>query len=114
MQKPAGAISASKQVLTNLENRKLAELAERCSVRRLDLFGSAATGRFDPDRSDLDFLVDFEPLPPAAYGDAFFRLREGLESLFGRDIDLVTDVSLKNPWFRERVNSERHTIFARG
>jgi hypothetical protein len=114
MQKPLSPDPDSMQVLTDPENRKLEGLCRLCSVRRLDLFGSAATGRFDPARSDLDFLVDFEPLPPAAYADAYFRLREGLESLFGRGIDLVTDLSLKNPYFRERVNSERHTIFPPG
>jgi hypothetical protein len=50
----------------------LPELCRRFHVRRLDLFGSAATGHnFDPVRSDLDFLVSFEPLPPGEY--AIFR-----------------------------------------
>jgi len=50
----------------------LAGLCRRCNVLRLDLFSSAATGRFEEARSDLDFLVMFEPLAPAAYADAYF------------------------------------------
>lgn len=90
---------------------ELAPLCRRCNVARLDLFGSAATAAFDPATSDLDFLVVFAPMPPVAYADAYFRLREGLERLFDREIDLVTEASLANPYFRRRVNSERRVLF---
>lgn len=49
----------------------IAELCRRFGVRRLDLFGSAAMGRFDPQRSDLDFLVEFEP---EAQGKSYFPI----------------------------------------
>ncbi len=80
-------------------------------MRRLDLFGSAVTERFDAARSDFDFLVAFEPLAPSAYADAFLGLRDGLESMLGRNVDLVTEASLANPNFRIPVESERCTIF---
>ncbi len=80
---------------------KLSALCNRYGVRRLDLVGSAASGRFDAAASDLDFLVDFEPMDPAAYADSYFGLREGLQSVFGREIDLVTEVSVANPFFRD-------------
>src|SRR5215204_3453270 len=67
----------------------LRELCRRFGVRRLDLFGSAATGRFDPSRSDLDFLVEFEQMEPSPYATAYWDLRQGLERLFGRPIDLL-------------------------
>jgi predicted nucleotidyltransferase len=89
----------------------LVALCRRHKVRRLDLFGSAATGAFDPARSDLDFLVEFEPLEPVAYADAYFGLREGLEAMFGRKIDLITRASLKNPYFRQSVLAERRPLF---
>jgi len=54
-------------------------------VRRLDALGSAATGvGFDPGRSDLDVLVEFERLSPDTYADARFGLRAALEALSGR------------------------------
>lgn len=89
----------------------LTVLCRQFHVRRLDRFGSAGTKRFDPTRSDLDFLVEFEPVGPAVYADAFFGLREGLISLFGRPVDLVTEASLANPYFRHRVLAERQTLF---
>ena len=89
----------------------LSALCRRFHVRRLDQFGSAATGRFDSARSDLDFLVEFEPLEPAVYADTYFGLREGLIALFGRSVDLVTEASLTNPYFRNRVLAERQTLY---
>ena len=68
---------------------ELRELCRRFHVGRLDLFGSAAGDDFDAERSDLDFLVEFQPVPPGADADAIFGLKESLEQLFGRPLDLV-------------------------
>jgi len=87
-------------------------LCRRFHVRRLDLFGSAATGDgFDPAQSDLDVLVAFDPLSPADYADAYFGLHEALEALSGRPVDLVTEAALQNPYFRRRIESERRPLF---
>jgi predicted nucleotidyltransferase len=84
----------------------------RYHVRRLDVFGSAATGvGFEPGRSDLDLLVEFEQLQPVDHANAWFGLREALEALSGMQIDLITQSALKNPYFRERVEAERRTVF---
>jgi hypothetical protein len=69
------------------------------------------TDRFDPAHSDLDMLVIFDDLPPGPYADAYFALKQGLESLFGRDVDLVTDAGLQNPYFRREVEARRQTLF---
>jgi uncharacterized protein len=89
----------------------IGELCRRFDVRRLDLFGSAATGRFDPARSDLDFLVEFEEMPPGRYAKACFGLREGLEQLFGRPIDLLTKSALVNPYLRPQIDAEKRTLY---
>ena len=68
---------------------KVADLCRRAGARRLEIFGSAVRPDFDPATSDLDFLVEFDELPPARYADAFFALKESLEVLFGRPIDLI-------------------------
>ena len=57
---------------------KVAELCRRAGARRLEIFGSAVRPDFDPATSDLDFLVEFDDLPPARYADAFFALKESL------------------------------------
>lgn len=65
-------------------------LCREFGVARLEVFGSAATGAFDPDRSDVDFIVDY----PAGYEfgpwhSRYFELKERLERLLGRPVDLV-------------------------
>jgi predicted nucleotidyltransferase len=92
---------------------EVAVLCRRAGARRLDVFGSAARDDFDPATSDIDFLVEFDELPPKAYADAYFALRESLENLFGRPIDLLTADSVENPFFRERIEAERKTVYAR-
>jgi hypothetical protein len=91
---------------------ELDALCRRFHVRRLDLFGSAAGGDFDAGRSDLDFLGEFEPAPPGGYADAFFGLKESLEQLFGRSVDLVAAAAIRNPYFRESVEDAKVPIYA--
>lgn len=90
----------------------LAALCRRTRARRLALFGSASRGDFDPLHSDLDFLVAFEELSPAAYADAYFELKQGLEGLFERPVDLLTESSLRNPYLRRRVEAEQLPVYA--
>lgn len=88
------------------------ELCRRVHARRLHLFGSAARPDFRPADSDLDFLVEFEQeLPPAAYSQAFFSLKEGLEALFSRPVDLLTPESLRNPYLRQRIEAEQVSVY---
>ncbi|WP_046864956.1 nucleotidyltransferase family protein [Microvirga massiliensis] len=90
----------------------LAAICRRFHVRRLDLFGSAATGHFDPTESDLDFLVAFEEsLPPGEYAEAYFGLKDALETLFGRSVDLLTEPALENPYLRRRIQAEKRTLY---
>ncbi len=92
---------------------EVAALCRRAGARRLDVFGSAIRDDFDPVTSDLDFLVEFDDLPPKAYADAYFTLKESLERLFGRPVDLITEASVENPYFLERINVERQPVYAR-
>jgi uncharacterized protein len=90
----------------------LDEICRRFHVKRLDVFGSVAMGEDRPHESDIDFLVAFEPLAPAARADAYFGLLEPLEALFGRHVDLVLGPTLKNPYFRLSVESTRRLVYA--
>jgi predicted nucleotidyltransferase len=97
------------------QHRKaVGQLCRRYHVQRLDLFGSAATGQDRPGESDLDFLVEFEPVPPGAYADTFFGLLEDLVKLFGRPVDLVVASAIKNPYFRQSVDRTRVLLYAAG
>jgi predicted nucleotidyltransferase len=91
---------------------ELRELCRRFHVRRLELFGSATGDGFDPARSDLDFLVEFDPEAPEALSfKTFFSLKEALEALFGRSIDLVEPSAIRNPYFKESVERSRESVF---
>ena len=92
---------------------EVAALCRQTGARRLRLFGSAVREDFEPATSDLDFLVEFDTLAPAKYADSYFALKEGLEMLLGRQVDLVAASSIKNPYFRERVEAESQTVYAR-
>jgi predicted nucleotidyltransferase len=91
---------------------ELAELCRRFHVQRLELFGSAMGGAFDPSRSDLDFLVEFAPLAPGEYATAFFGFKEALEALFERAVDLVVPSAIRNPYFRQAVENGKALLYA--
>jgi len=91
----------------------LAELCRRFHVLKLELFGSAATGiGFKAEDSDLDLLVQFEPLVPGDYASSYFGLHEALEALSGRPVDLLTEAALENPHLRRRIDAERRLLFS--
>ncbi len=88
-------------------------LCRRVGAQRLDAFGSAVRADFDSAASDLDFIVEFEPLAPIRYAEAYFTLKSELEDLFGCRVDLLTESSLDNPFLRRRVDAERRRVYAR-
>jgi len=87
-------------------------LCRRFRVRRLELFGSAATGLPRPAASDLDFLVEFEDLAPGEYADTYFGLLESLQSLFEQPVDLVVASAIRNPYFRQAVEQAKTLLYA--
>ena len=91
---------------------ELDTLCRRFHVKRMELFGSAACGGFDPAKSNPDFLVEFEALPPAQYADAYFSLKDALEALFGQPVDLVTAPSVVNPYFRQSIEATYLPLYA--
>jgi len=97
--------------IINTQRIELESLCRKHRVRRLEVFGSAADGTFDPTRSDIDFLVDFFPFKPGTAFDTYFDMLEGLESLFERKIDLVDVTCLRNPYFIRGVNESRTTVY---
>ncbi len=82
----------------------LKRLCKKYHVKRFEIFGSALTGQgFDPEKSDLDFLVEFLPLQPGEHANAYFGLLEALQDLFNRHVDLVMPRAIKNPYFLESI-----------
>lgn len=91
---------------------EVATLCSRFGVRRLEVFGSAADGAFDPAHSDIDFLVEFSPEDTSSLFHRYFGLQEALETVFHRKVDLVSATALSNPYFIAAVNNSRQTVYA--
>lgn len=84
---------------------------ERHGVERLRIFGSALTNRFDPETSDVDFLVSFRPNRANPFHD-YFELKFELERIVGRNVDLVTERSVRNPFFRASAFESARDVYA--
>ena len=94
--------------------RRLDDVIAACvrhHVQRLSLFGSATGDRFRPGESDIDFVVEFQPLEPGAYAEAYFGLIEDLEGIFGAEIDLIERSAIRNPYFLEAVEGSEIQLF---
>ncbi|MEJ7840918.1 MAG: nucleotidyltransferase domain-containing protein [Rubrobacter sp.] len=92
---------------------EVGRVCRRYGVEQLDIFGSAVGDDFDPERSDLDFVVSFEPRNPPGLFDRYFGLKEDLEELFGRPIDLVMEgVVSRNAYFAKSLAETRIPLYA--
>jgi uncharacterized protein len=95
------------------QNRSQIELlCRRNAVQRLELFGSAARGAFDPQTSDLDFFAEFEDLGWKDSSRRYFGLLHGLEDLLHVRIDLVDRSAIENHHFLEMADRDRALIYA--
>jgi len=88
------------------------KLCRKYGVKTLEVFGSAADGSWDPQRSDLDFLVQFAPCEPRLHYERYFGLLEGFQALFARPIDLVEADAMRNPYFIRSVQGSRRLLYA--
>ena len=89
----------------------IAELCEEFGVERLELFGSAATGEVE-EANDIDFIVRFADRSPG-YATRYLDFAKALEELLDREVDLVTERSIQNPYFRRSVDASRRVIYDR-
>jgi hypothetical protein len=87
-------------------------LCVKHNVKALWLFGSAACGDFDPERSDIDFLVEFFPFNGPGRGKAYFELWEQLQALMGRKVDLAEPGGVRNPYVRASIERTKVPLYA--
>jgi uncharacterized protein len=88
----------------------IAMLCRAYGVERLEVFGSAADGRFDPARSDFDFIVRLAARPHESLARRYLGFIEALESLLGRHVDVLSDGPIENPYLRRAVEATRRTL----
>ena len=85
-------------------------LCDKHSVSSLFVFGSILTDKFQKS-SDIDFIVDFKGIDVYNYADNYFDLKTSLENLLKRQIDLLEDKAIKNPFLRESIDSSKQRIY---
>jgi len=88
------------------------EICPRHHVQRLEVFGSATSNEFDVLHSDVDLIVHFDATAQRDLVEAYFGLKADLEGLFGRPVDLLTSMRVRNPYLRESIESSRQTLYA--
>ena len=95
--------------------KRLVDLCNNNSaVDKLYFFGSALSPKFNEDTSDIDVLVEVvDCLPPEERGENLIALWDNLESLFNRKVDLLTENSLRNPFFKKEVERTKKLIYDR-
>lgn len=91
---------------------RIRRICRTMPVKRLGLFGSSLTGNFSQE-SDIDVLVVFDNDKDLDLFDKYFELKEKLEKVFGRKVDLVVDRPFKNQEFRKSVDRTRTVIYER-
>lgn len=92
---------------------KLSEVVAICKqhrVKQLYAFGSVCTDKFDSE-SDIDFIISFDDLYFDDYADNYFSLESQLSKTLGRNIDLVTDRTIQNPFFKKVIEKTKTPIY---
>ncbi len=89
----------------------LIDLCKYYKVKSMYAFGSVCTDRFT-DQSDIDLLIAFDSISIEQYSDYYFELHYKLQDIFKRDIDLVTEKSLSNPFFVKSIELTKQLIYA--
>jgi uncharacterized protein len=93
-------------ILTN-KKEDLIRICQQLKIKRLYAFGSAVSGDFRED-SDIDSLISFlDNIIHEEYADNYFALHYKLSEIFNREIDIVTERTLSNPYFIESINETK-------
>lgn len=94
-------------------DQNMDELRRLCimyNVEKMYLFGSVLTPSFN-NRSDIDFLVKFKDIDLSNYFDNYMNFKSNLENLFGREVDLVEEQTLKNPILINSINKSKELVY---
>jgi hypothetical protein len=89
---------------------KIKALCSKHKVSRLFVFGSVLTDRYNQS-SDIDFVVDFSDVDIYNYADNYFDLKTSLENLLNRQIDLLEEKAINNPYLRRSIDSSKKLIY---
>jgi predicted nucleotidyltransferase len=91
---------------------EIVRLCRAYGVRRLVAFGSAVRADFDPTRSDIDFLVEFEHVSAAERVQRYLALQKALSTLLAHPVDLIEDGAIRNPYVLESAAASQQVLYA--
>jgi predicted nucleotidyltransferase len=91
-------------------SKEIANLCKTHKVKSLYAFGSVLTEKFNPN-SDVDLIVDFQQLDVLDYGDNYYNLKFSLEDIFKRNVDLLEQKAIQNPFFLKNLNRNKKLIY---
>ena len=97
----------------NLIDQNIDSIRQLCAkhkVKNLFVFGSALSNSFN-DKSDVDLVVDFDSISLETYADNYFDLKEKLEAIFKRSVDLLEAGAIKNPFVKAQIEREKKLIY---
>ena len=86
------------------------KLCQQHKVKKLFVFGSVLSGSFGRE-SDIDFIVDFNAMDVNIYADNYFDLKFSLEDILLRQVDMVEEKTIKNPYFKKAVDQQKQLIY---
>lgn len=98
--------------LVETYKKQLTEICDNHNVKELYLFGSILTDKFS-EHSDIDMLIQFGHIDLLKYFDNYMDLKEELEQLFHRSVDLVENQAVRNPIFRKVLDREKQLVYER-
>ena len=87
------------------------DICKNHGIKSLYAFGSSVTEQFNPQRSDIDLLVEMEDMDPLEKGEKLLSLWDKLEDFFQRKVDLLTQKSLKNPFLLENIDKTKILLY---
>lgn len=90
--------------------KEITNLCKTYKVKTLYAFGSVLTEKFNAE-SDVDLIVDFQPLDVLDYGDNYYNLKFSLEDIFKRSVDLLEEKAINNPFFLKSLNKNKKLIY---
>ena len=89
---------------------KIKALCHKHNVAKLFVFGSVVNNRLKKN-SDIDFVVDFDRIDLYDYADNYFDFKFSLEDLFNREVDLLEEKAIKNPYLLESINATKRLVY---
>ncbi|MFC2098886.1 nucleotidyltransferase family protein [Bacteroidota bacterium] len=90
---------------------QLNEICKTFDVKRLYVFGSLSTDKFEEDSSDIDLIVEFDQIDPIKKGEMLLSIWDRFEELFGKRVDLLSRTQVRNPYLQKGIDATKQLIY---